>query len=119
MFHHFRFTAQFLPEAPREKENIHFSELIRTRFVSNPNENSFHIQTTKGKVVVTEEMRDFGDIVELISSLAEANLTSRRECDETLKEAPKIQTPLYGWLILAFAVACAAVAGWYFMYRTN
>ena len=119
VFHHFRFTSQFLPEPPREKENLTFSDILGCRFYSTQGGDSLHVRTTKGKVVITEEMSDFQNLAQIFSELANANKLNETEFTEKSQEEPKIQTPWYGWLILAAAVACAAVAGWYFMYRAN
>jgi hypothetical protein len=119
VFHHFRFTSQFLPEAPREKENLKFSEILGCKFYSTQGGDSLHIRTAKGKVVITEEMSNFQDLAQILSQLADANKLNETEFEKNSQEEPRIQTPWYGWLILTSAVACAAVAGWYFMYRTN
>ncbi len=119
VFHHFRFTSQFLPEAPREKENLKFSDVLGCKFYSTQSGNSLHVRTTKGKVVITEEMSEFQSLTQIFSELSNANKLNEAEFDERMQEEPNIRTPWYGWLILASALACAAVAGWYFMYRTN
>lgn len=116
VFHHFRFTSQFLPEPPREKENLKFSDILGSKFYSTQNGDSLHIRTTKGKVVITEEMSYFQSLAQIFSQLADANKLNETEFEEKSQEEPAIQTPWYGWFILASAVACAAVAGWYFMY---
>lgn len=119
VFHHFRLTSQFLPEPPRDKENVNFSDILGCKFYSTQGGDSLHVRTTKGKVVIPEEMSDFQSLAQIFGRLVEANKSNAIEFEEKSKEEPVIRTPLYGWLILASAVACAAVAGWYFMYRTN
>ena len=119
IFHHFRFVATFLPEKPRETEEVLFDQILGVRFRlgEKGGPNRLEIKTTKGRLTVTDEMEDFESIENILGDIVAANKSNVAEYQKALQAGPKIKTAWYGWLILFGAVAIVAFIVWKFMFE--
>lgn len=119
IFHHFRFVATFLPEKPRETEKVLFDQILDVRFRHGEKggPNRLEIKTTKGALVVSDEMEDFELIGSILGEIVTANKSNVAEYQKALQARPKIKTAWYGWLILLGAIAIVAFIVWKFMFE--
>lgn len=117
-FRHFRFTASFLPEKPREEEIIRFDQIISTDILRDPEFggiDGLELRTKKGKVVISKEIEHFAAISGILSGLETANALRADEF-QRLQAELKIKTPWYGWLILLISVIIVIYVEWKFIY---
>lgn len=119
IFHHFRFVATFLPEKPRETEEVLFDQILDVRFRHGEKggPNRLEIKTTKGGLAVTDEMENFESIGNILGDIVAANKSNVTEYQKALQAGPKIKTAWYGWLILLGAIAIVALIVWKFMFE--
>lgn len=117
LLRNFRFTSRFLPEKPRPVERIPFAHILEaipmevTRGVR-----GLALRTSKGQVIVSEDMEQFDLIATTLAEVAQAARADEKGFAAGIAQEPKIRTPLYGWLILATAIAVVVFLGWKFMY---
>lgn len=117
IFRHFRFVATFLPEKPREEEVVRFDEVLALQRVeAQRGIAGLRVRTTKGAVVVSEEMEHFDTIVAALSEAVSANQLREDAYRRQVQAEPKIKTAWYGWVILAAAVLIVMLIGWKTLY---
>lgn len=108
----FRFTSQFLPESPRSREEVLFSEVIDFDHELSSLNPGIRLRTSKGSVLIPSKLDDYSSIESALEEIVDTN----HELGVDVPPAPKIKTAWYGWVILAGVVVIAYLLGQHYLY---
>ncbi|HWZ93882.1 MAG TPA: hypothetical protein VNW30_01690 [Opitutaceae bacterium] len=110
-FHNFAFITSFSSNRTSECIEVLFAEILGTKIVSGRNYVALELRTTKGKVMISDNIQPFDRLVRILSDAVELNRTSPESYKNALAQEPVVRTPWYGWAII---VATLVVAGYVF-----
>ena len=104
-FENFTFVTSFLPQKPRVREEVPFSEIVDCTFIPGAKSGPglLRVVTTKGPVDYSESMEHFSSIRALLESIVTINLADSATHEANLKKVPHVRVPWYGWVICGLA----------------
>ncbi|MBL9190592.1 MAG: hypothetical protein JNK23_24155 [Opitutaceae bacterium] len=112
VFRNYTFVSKFVGNRNRSLAELDFGELLAGSITRHKGRSYFSLRTTQGKIVVSDDVQPFDKLTETLLDIIELNRTQPDTYRAARAREPIVQTPWYGWLILAAAVATAVVIGW-------
>jgi len=114
VFRHFTFVTTFVGNRKKALTEVPFTDLLAGSVRRDKRRAFLTLRTTSGKVVVSDRLQPFQELVKLLLDAVELNRTFPDQYRAALAREPRVRTPWYGWLIIAAALAAVAVVWWWF-----
>lgn len=103
-FYNCTFVRQFVGNPEQARMELPFSAILSAYVGEGRYREFLTVRTTQGRVSVSDNVKPFEDLADLLADIAELNRTSPAAYAAALAQEPKIKTAWYGWVILASAV---------------
>lgn len=111
-FRNFAFVHAFVGNPNLELVELPFSEILAVSPWSSKGRRYLTVRTTRGRIMVGEDVQPFQTLADVLSDIVELNRTSPEAYAAALAREPKIQTPWWGWLIIAVGLGAIGYMVW-------
>lgn len=103
-FRHFTFIVKFAGNRRLPETVLEIRDFLEVSPYSDRNGRAIKVRTTQGTVILFDRLQNFAVVEALLYDFVEINRLDSDGYHEALRREPKITTPWWGWLILAFII---------------
>ena len=112
VFRNFTFFSKFVGNPTHARIELELGDLVAGSVSQLKGRSYLRLRTTQGKVEISDNIQPFGQLADALLDIIEFNRTQPDSYRAARAREPIIQTPWYGWLILATALGAVVVVGW-------
>ena len=111
-FHNFTFVRAFVGNPKLKLVELPFTDILSVFQEYYKGRAFLTVRTTRGRVVMKDNLHPFQTLADVLADIVELNRTSPESYAAAVAREPKVNTPWYGWLIIAAAVGAVVYVGW-------